>query len=86
MSESTWEPLQNLDNATDIIKEFHQQYPTAPHPPHINRIEIPMSQFPQGLLRPLPILVTEQIDTSLPTESLAYRLASGSDSKRGVMS
>ncbi len=31
VSERTWEPATNLDNAPEMIEEFHRQYPTKPN-------------------------------------------------------
>ena len=31
ISERTWEPLDNLDNAADLIREFHTNYPKKPN-------------------------------------------------------
>ena len=30
VSERTWEPVANLDNAPEMIEDFHRQYPTKP--------------------------------------------------------
>jgi hypothetical protein len=33
ISERTWEPLENLANSTDLIKQFHNRYPNKPANP-----------------------------------------------------
>lgn len=32
VSERTWEPAQNLTNAADLVKEFHDHHPRKPRP------------------------------------------------------
>ena len=31
-SEISWQPVENVSNATKAIKEFHEKYPAKPHP------------------------------------------------------
>ena len=31
-NDRTWEPAENLDNASDLVAEFHHQYPNKPSP------------------------------------------------------
>ena len=31
-NDRTWEPAENLDNASDLVAEFHRQYPKKPSP------------------------------------------------------
>jgi hypothetical protein len=31
--EDTWELLSNLENAQEVLQQYHQQHPTAPHNP-----------------------------------------------------
>ena len=33
ISEATWEPVDNLLNAPDVIHDFHLRYPEKPAPP-----------------------------------------------------
>ena len=30
--QDTWEPITNVDDTTEAIKEFHRKYPSAPRP------------------------------------------------------
>ena len=71
--EMTWEPTENITNATKAVKEFHKKYPTKPQSAKFRKIEIPMSLFPKELFRPIPKAITEGISTSLPTENMARK-------------
>ena len=73
--EQTWEPISNVEHAAEAIAEFHRRFPNKPKPPRLARIEIPISQFPTHLFRPIPQPDTEPTPSSMPSEALANKLA-----------
>lgn len=73
--EQTWEPVRNVENAQEAIAAFHKKYPNKPKPPVLARIEIPISQFPVHLFRPMPLPDTEPTPKTIPSEALMARLA-----------
>ena len=73
--EQTWEPVRNVEHAAEAIAKFHKRFPNKPKPPQLARIEIPISQFPTHLFRPMPKPDTEPTPSSMPSEALVNRLA-----------
>ena len=71
----TWEPIENLERAKDVIKEFHKLQPNKPRAKELRKLEIPIHLFPTHLLRPIPSALTEPVPRNQPTEILAMKLA-----------
>lgn len=76
-TENTWTEKENIENADELITEFHDTHPDKPVKKGRNsnkktltrKLEIPMSAFPRELLRPMPPLNdTEDVDEDLPSE------------------
>ena len=38
-SENEWIPASGMKHASDLVKQFHQQYPNKPKPPHIKSLQ-----------------------------------------------
>src|SRR5215469_18426575 len=57
--EMTWEPPRNLTNAKDAVADFHKRHPDKPKARTLRRIEIPITDFPTHLFRPMPEPLTE---------------------------
>jgi len=74
--EETWEPIANLGNAKELVEEFHKKYPSKPRPAKLKRLEIPITNFPLNLLRPIPEPITEATPSTLPTAALVNRAVS----------
>lgn len=71
------DPKENVENADELITEFHQTHPDKPdkkgRKPNkktlTRKLEIPMSSFPRELFHPMPALNdTEDVDEDLPSE------------------
>ena len=75
--EWSWEPENNVKNAKGAMEEFHNKNPTKPKLSHAwnQKIEIPMTLFPQELFHPLPESLTEPIPHDKPTESMVHCFA-----------
>ena len=71
----TWEPIFNVEHATEAIAEFHRCFPNKPKPPRLARIKIPISQFPTHLFWPIPQPDTEPTPSFMLSEALANKLA-----------
>ena len=72
-----WEPKNQVKHTKDLMENFHQQNPTKSKPRHAwnQKIEIPMTLFPQELFHPLPESLTEPIPRNQPTENMIHRFA-----------
>ena len=75
-----WEPVNNIKHAKDLMEKFHQQNSTKSKPHHAQnqKIEIPMTLFPQELFHPLPESLTELIPQEKPTASGKLAMAQAS--------
>ena len=60
-AENTWEPLENLNNCSDLVKTFHENYP--------ERVELALKGSRRGKLLGL----TTSADSSLPEDSMSNR-------------
>ena len=73
--EMTWEPIENITNAKELIEDFHKKHPGKPRAHTIMKIEFPLSMFPKELFRPIPEPLTEPTPLIMPTESMALSCA-----------
>lgn len=76
-TENTWTKKENVENANELITEFHNTHPDKPdkkgQKPNKNnltrKLEIPMSLCPRELLHlMLPLYDTKDVDEDLPLE------------------
>lgn len=75
-SENSWEKEDSVKGAPAKVKEFHRTHPSAPKPPTLRSLEIPLNTFPANFFK----LYGRKPDTEptsllLPTEQLLNRLA-----------
>lgn len=82
-TENTWTQKDNVENADELITEFHHTHPDKldekgrkPNKKTLTRkLEIPMSSFPRQLLCPMPPLNdTEDVNEDLPSEKKLLQL------------
>ena len=75
--EWSWEPEHNVKHAMEVVGTFHNRNPTKPKPSHAQnqKIEIPMTLFPQELFCPLPESLMEPIPWNQPTKNMIHHFA-----------
>jgi hypothetical protein len=74
--ECSWEPVEHLTNATDLIKEYHANHPDAPWAPR-NQME----QEVRNIQNPSPKREGDTTSCRMPRTSLGRR-ACGTPAKR----
>lgn len=71
----TWEPFKHLDAAQEPLKNFHKQHPNKPHTTALQKLEIPIKDFPFELFCPMPTSLTKPNPSLLPTEAMKVKAA-----------
>ena len=66
--EWSWEPVNHIKHAKELVEKFHQQNPMKSEPCHVQnqKIKISMALFPRELFCPLPESLTELLTTNVP--------------------